>query len=80
ALQQAADSVGGSALPLDITATDAAALLQAHVSHYGAFDVVVHNAGITRDKTIAKMTEAAWRSVLAVNLEAPLQLSNALLD
>ncbi|AZF05150.1 3-oxoacyl-ACP reductase [Pseudomonas sp. R5-89-07] len=80
ALQEAADSVNGSALPLDITAPDAAALLQAHVSQYGAFDVVVHNAGITRDKTIAKMTEAAWRSVLAVNLEAPLQLSQALLD
>ncbi|WP_369302331.1 3-oxoacyl-ACP reductase [Pseudomonas sp. N2-5-1-1] len=79
ALQQAAASVNGSALPLDITAADAAALLQAHVEQYGAFDVVVHNAGITRDKTIAKMTEAAWRSVLAVNLEAPLQLSNALL-
>ncbi|WP_456025423.1 3-oxoacyl-ACP reductase [Pseudomonas capeferrum] len=79
ALQQAAASVNGSALPLDITAADAAALLQAHVEQYGAFDVVVHNAGITRDKTIAKMTEAAWRSVLAVNLEAPLQLSNTLL-
>lgn len=79
ALQQAATSVGGSALPLDITAPDAAALLQAHTSQYGAFDLVVHNAGITRDKTIAKMPEAAWRSVLAVNLEAPLQLSQALL-
>lgn len=80
ALQQAADSVNGSALPLDITAPDAAALLHTHVSQYGAFDVVVHNAGITRDKTIAKMTDVAWRSVLAVNLQAPLQLSQALLD
>ncbi len=80
ALQQAAASVGGSALPLDITAADAAALLLAHVGQYGAFDVVVHNAGITRDKTIAKMPEAAWRSVLAVNLQAPLQLSHALLE
>ncbi|MCK6190474.1 3-oxoacyl-ACP reductase [Pseudomonas sp. EYE_354] len=78
-LQQAASLVGGSALPLDITAPDAAALLLAHVSQYGAFDVVVHNAGITRDKTIAKMPEQDWRSVLAVNLEAPLQLSDALL-
>ena len=80
ALQQAADSVNGSALPLDITAPDAASSLQAHVSQYGAFDVVVHNAGITRDKTIAKMSEAAWPSVLAVNLQAPLCLSDALLD
>ncbi|WP_460135749.1 3-oxoacyl-ACP reductase [Pseudomonas sp. S1_E04] len=80
ALQQAAASVGGSALPLDITAADAAARLLAHVSQHGAFDVVVHNAGITRDKTIAKMPEAAWRSVLAVNLQAPLHLSHALLE
>ena len=78
-LEQAAQSVGGSALPLDITAADAVSQLLAHTRQYGAFDVVVHNAGITRDKTIAKMTEAAWRSVLAVNLEAPLQLSEALL-
>ncbi|WP_338512919.1 3-oxoacyl-ACP reductase [Pseudomonas poae] len=80
ALQQAASSVGGSALALDITAADAAAALQDHISQHGAFDVVVHNAGITRDKTIAKMSEDAWRSVLAVNLQAPLQLSQALLD
>jgi len=79
-LEQAANSVGGTALALDITTADAAQTLQAHVSEHGAFDVVVHNAGITRDKTIAKMTEAAWRSVLAVNLEAPLQLSTALLE
>ena len=63
-----------------VTAAVAAALLHSHVSQYGAFDVVVHNAGITRDKTIAKMTDAAWRSVLAVNLEAPVLLSEALLD
>lgn len=79
-LQQAAASVGGSSMPLDITAPDAASQLLAYVSQYGAFDVVVHNAGITRDKTIAKMAEAAWRSVMAVNLEAPLQLSTALLE
>lgn len=79
-LQQAATGVGGAALALDITAPDAAERLLAHTRQYGAFDVVVHNAGITRDKTLAKMSEAAWRSVLAVNLEAPWQLSRALLD
>ncbi|AIG00827.1 3-ketoacyl-ACP reductase [Pseudomonas fluorescens] len=79
-LEQAASSVGGQPWALDITATDAVQQLQAYVAEHGAFDVVVHNAGITRDKTIAKMTEAAWRNVLAVNLEAPLQLSDALLQ
>ena len=79
-LEQAASSVGGQAWALDITGADAQQQLQAYVAEHGAFDVVVHNAGITRDKTIAKMTETAWRSVLAVNLEAPLQLSEALLQ
>lgn len=73
-----AERLGGRALPLDICASDAPAQLLEGLPD--GIDIVVHNAGITRDKTIAKMTEAAWRSVLAVNLEAPLQLSEALLD
>ncbi|MGE8413392.1 MAG: 3-oxoacyl-ACP reductase [Pseudomonas sp.] len=79
-LQQAAASLGGSALALDITAADAGQRLLAFVGEQGAFDIVVHNAGITLDKTLAKMTEAGWRKVMAVNLEAPLLLSQALLE
>ena len=79
-LQQAAASLGGSALALDITAADAGQRLLAFVAEQGAFDIVVHNAGITLDKTLAKMTEAAWRKVMAVNLQAPLLLSQALLE
>ncbi|MGY2196431.1 3-oxoacyl-ACP reductase [Pseudomonas gingeri] len=79
-LQQVAGSLQGSALPLDITAPQAAERLLAFVGEQGAFDIVVHNAGITQDKTLAKMTEAAWRKVMAVNLEAPLRLSTALLE
>ena len=48
------DQRGRFGVALDITAADTVSLLQTHVSQYGAFDVVVHNAGITRDKTIAK--------------------------
>ena len=78
-LQGVAASLGGTALALDITAPQAAERLLAFAGEQGAFDIVVHNAGITQDKTLAKMTEAAWRKVLAVNLEAPLRLSTALL-
>lgn len=80
ALQQAASSIKGTALALDITANEAVPRLLEQVAEHGGFDVVVHNAGITRDKTIAKMTELAWRSVLAVNLQAPVRLSEALLQ
>ncbi|MBW4971938.1 SDR family NAD(P)-dependent oxidoreductase, partial [Croceibacter atlanticus] len=43
-------------------------------------DIVVHNAGITRDKTLANMTPEYWDAVLAVNLNAPQVLTKALLD
>ena len=37
-------------------------------SRHGGLDIVVHNAGITRDKLLANMDEARWASVLDVNL------------
>ena len=39
----------------------------------------MHNAGITRDKTIAKMTQDAWDSVIDINLSAQERIDDALL-
>ncbi len=75
-----AERLSGSALPLDITAPDAVAALLEDASRRGGYDVVVHNAGITRDRTIAKMDAGRWNSVMQVNLFAPLRISAALLD
>jgi len=47
---------------------------------HGRVDVVVHNAGITRDKTLANMDGDRWDQVLAVNLAAPIRVTSALLD
>ena len=41
----------------------------------GGVDVLVNNAGVTRDGTALKMTEEAWDLVLDVNLKAPFQLA-----
>ena len=35
----------------------------------GGIDILVNNAGINRDHTVAKMTDAEWRTVIAVNLD-----------
>ena len=53
--------IGGSALALDITADDAPARIADHLAaeHEGV-DVVVHNAGVTRDKTLGNMDEERW--------------------
>lgn len=80
ALTEVAQKVGGTALPLDVTAEDAVEKIVAHVKehHGGRLDVLVNNAGITRDKLLANMDESRWDSVLAVNLLAPLRLSEEL--
>ncbi|GFM82895.1 3-oxoacyl-ACP reductase [Pseudomonas cichorii] len=77
-LEALAARLGGQALALDICSPDAAAQLQEHLQ--GGLDILVHNAGITRDKTLANMSADFWDSVLAVNLEAPQTLTQALLD
>jgi 3-oxoacyl-[acyl-carrier protein] reductase len=45
-----------------------------------SFDIFVHNAGITRDKTLGRMSEDQWDSVLAVNLESIERINAALLQ
>lgn len=47
----------------------AAQLVRQAVETFGRLDVVVNNAGILRDRTIANMTEAEWDSVLSVHLK-----------
>ncbi|MGZ6779015.1 MAG: 3-oxoacyl-ACP reductase, partial [Mycobacterium sp.] len=80
ALGVTATKVGGTALTLDVTAGDAVDRLTEHVreNHGGRVDILVNNAGITRDKLMANMDEGRWDSVLAVNLLAPLQLTEGL--
>lgn len=78
ALDALAGRLGGRSVALDICAADAPEQLQAALPD--GVDIVVHNAGITRDKTLAKMSEAFWDSVIDVNLRAPEILTKALLD
>ena len=76
-----ANEIGGTAFQLDITANDAPQRLIEHLKErHGGVDVVVHNAGITRDKLLVNMDAERWNSVMAVNLQAQLDITQALLD
>ena len=85
ALNETAARVGGTALALDVTADDAVDRITTHLrehfsdSHGGRADILVNNAGITRDKLLANMDDARWDSVIAVNLTAPLRLTEGLI-
>ena len=79
ALARTANDIGGSALQLDITADHAPATLLEHAQRHGGLDIVVHNAGITRDKLLANQDRDRWNSVIDVNLNAQLAINDALL-
>lgn len=80
-LQAVMRELDGDHLVLDITAKDAPQRLAHHLkTEHGGVDVVVHNAGITRDKKLANMAEDRWESVIAVNLTAPERITRELLD
>jgi 3-oxoacyl-[acyl-carrier protein] reductase len=63
----------------DITDEDAPGLIASRLlDEHGGVDVVVHNAGITRDKTLGRMSEDQWSQVMGVNLMAPHRIDKEL--
>ncbi|MET9915401.1 3-oxoacyl-ACP reductase [Streptomyces sp. NPDC006476] len=76
--RRVAERLGGRALALDITAPDAGARIADALPD--GLDVLVHNAGITRDRRLVNMPAERWSSVLDVNLASVLRTTDALLD
>ena len=62
-----ASEIGGRAVQADVSNVDDAKRL---VEEAGDLDVLVNNAGITRDGVLARMTDDDWRSVLETNLSS----------
>lgn len=79
-LARVANQIGGSALQLDITGADAPRIIAEHLtSRHDGLDIMVHNAGITRDKTLGRMSEQQWESVIDVNLASQERIDDVLL-
>ena len=81
ALARVANQIGGTTLQVDISTADAPVHIAGYLrERFDGVDIVVHNAGITRDKLLANMKPDVWRSVLDVNLGAQLRINAALTD
>lgn len=79
-LAKVANTIGATTLQLDVTAPDAAQQIMDHaIGRHGSLDIVVHNAGITRDKLLANMDAGRWDSVIAVNITSQLRMNEAFL-
>ncbi|MFD9001833.1 3-oxoacyl-ACP reductase [Streptomyces sp. NPDC059582] len=75
--RRVAERLGGTALALDVTAADAGVRIAAALP--GGLDVLIHNAGVTRDRRLVNMSAERWSSVLDVNLKSVLRTTDALL-
>jgi 3-oxoacyl-[acyl-carrier protein] reductase len=69
--------VAGADIELDITTREAPEVIARHFRD--GLDIVVHNAGVTKDRTLAKMPEDRWQALMDVNLIAPERITDALL-
>jgi 3-oxoacyl-[acyl-carrier protein] reductase len=76
-LRKLTSDLGGAAIALDITSEDAAAQIAERLE--GGVDVVVHNAGVTKDRTIAKMPEERWAELMEINLSSEERIDDELL-
>ncbi|MBI4700127.1 MAG: 3-oxoacyl-ACP reductase [Deltaproteobacteria bacterium] len=79
-LSQVAREVSGQVLLCDISSPDAPAIVTEVLGKKGGVHVIVHNAGITRDKLLANMKAESWDQVLDVNLAALARLNAALVE
>ena len=75
---QLARAIGGTALGVDMGEEEAPARIEAALRTLGGVDVLVHNAGVTRDKTLARMKPEQWDQVLGINLAAVIRTTAAL--
>ena len=56
---------------------EAEKLIDSIVSEFGTLDIVVNNAGITKDGLLLRMTEAQWDDVININLKSVFNVTKA---
>lgn len=82
AIAEALTSAGltGEGMALDVTdPAQCDALVDAIVKQHGRIDVLVNNAGITRDNLLMRMKDEEWDAIIQTNLSSVFRMSRAVL-
>lgn len=83
-LEHVAQTIKGESICLDITSKDTPHIISALFSgpeqKENGIDIIVHNAGVTMDKTLAKMTDFQWDKLMHINLTAIENINAQLLN
>ncbi|MBK5230376.1 MAG: 3-oxoacyl-ACP reductase, partial [Thermoleophilia bacterium] len=73
--------LGGSSIVGDITAADAPQAIAGKLAEaHGGIDIVIHNAGVTKDKTLGRMDEDKWSVLIDINLSSEERINDELLS
>lgn len=77
------ENSGGSAYAIQSDVSDSLSVKQfinEVISRYGKIDVLINNAGITRDRTFRKLSESEWNDVINVNLNSVFLMTSAVIN
>jgi 3-oxoacyl-[acyl-carrier protein] reductase len=80
---QSLASLGAAGGSITLDVADASApggVVQQLRQRHGGVDIVVHNAGIARDKSLLRMKSDAWDGVIRTNLSAAVRITDSLLS
>lgn len=79
-LEKLMAELGGSSIVEDITAAEAPKVIADFLDeHHNGVDIVVHNAGVTKDKTLGRMDEDKWTVLMDINLSSEERINDELL-
>lgn len=79
-LEKLMSKLGGSSIVEDITAEEAPKVIADFLdTHHNGVDIVVHNAGVTKDKTLGRMDEDKWSVLMDINLSSEERINDELL-
>lgn len=79
ALETLGKELSGVILPVDLGKNESTASIIKKLWEHAPIHGVVHNAGITRDRTLARMSDERWDQVLNINLNVPVSMTDLLL-